>query len=198
MQWLTVRRSLEEEKGGTEVMASGKKVAAATAFGAVAFLVTYLWESIWAIPIFAFTAFTGPILATLVLVPLYAEVEFWLSMKYVKIHQQRFAKKEHESPSRLGTWLEKKAESLDETRLGKWVRRLLKSGKATGFVLASFLAGGLPVTVFLYHKGERQNLRSIARLSCWIFGATFVPIYAFGFAAVYTWVFKAVWRALSA
>lgn len=146
-------------------------VAAALAVAAL-----YLWDDlIFAAPIVATAAWAGPVVAFVVFTPLYGLGSWMIALAAVRAYERSSDGR----PSRLAAWLE---HQRARPRSG-WARRLLDSGRLLGFVVASFLIGGILTTWFLRYGGRRDG---IARLSAWssgIFAVTFVGMYS-GLAAL--------------
>lgn len=143
----------------------------ALAAGAVAVVAVYLWDDlIFAAPVVATAGWIGPAAAFAVFAPLYALGSWVLAMVAVRSYERSAG----DRPNRLASWLE----AQRERQRGTWARRLLDSGKLVGFVISSFLIGGILTTWILRYSGRREGIARLAAWSSAIFGVTFVGLYS--------------------
>lgn len=144
--------------------------------GALVVVALYLWDDlVFAAPVVATAAWIGPLPAFLVLAPLYAVGSWVIALAAVRAYERSSQGR----PSRLARWLESQRRRQRST----WGRRLLESGRLLGFVVSSFLVGGILTTWFLRYSGRRDGIRRLAAWSCGIFGVGFVGVYT-GLASV--------------
>ena len=135
----------------------------------------YLWDdALLSAPLIALTATAGPLPAFLIGATVYGGASFLLALLAVRAYDRWSQGR----PSRLARWLERQADG----RRGAWGRRLLTSGAWLGFVVSSFLLGGIVTTWFVRYAGRREGIRQVAAASSIIFGVTFAGFYT-GLAA---------------
>jgi hypothetical protein len=136
----------------------------------------YVWDDLLlAAPVIAVASLWGAFPAWALFSALYAGVSLVLALAVVAAHDRWTEGR----PSRLAEWLHHQG----ERRRGMWGRRLIGGGQFLGFVLASFLLGGI-VTTWMVRilRPDRPVLRT-AVASCCIFGVAFTAQYA-GIAAL--------------
>jgi hypothetical protein len=145
---------------------------------ALSVVALYIWDDVlFAGPIVAVTALTGPWVAFVLFAALYSAGSFVLALLAIRAYD-RWSRGE---PNRLAQWL---AQQRDRRR-ARWSRRLLESSKLLAFVLASFVLGGVLTTFFIRYSGRREGIERIAALSCVIFGITFTAVYTGLAAAIF-------------
>ena len=153
-------------------MASRHRPIAALA-GVVSVVVLYLWDdALFAAPVVAATKIWGAVPAFAVLGVLYWLVSWLLAIVVVHVYEGRSPTSD--DTSRVERWLT----SQTEGRRGRWVEGLLRSGKAIGFVVSSFLLGGVVTTWVARYLGRRERLGVLACTSSAIFAVTFVGFYS--------------------
>ena len=136
----------------------------------------YVWDDlIFAAPVVAAASVWGPLRAWLVFAVLYAVLSFPLAIAAARMHDRATGGE----AGRFARWLE----SQGAGRRGSWGRALINGGQALGFVLASFLLGGILTTWLTRVVRPDQPTLPVAAASCTIFGITFVAQYA-GIAAL--------------
>ena len=141
--------------------------------GVVSVVVLYVWDdALFAAPIIAATKLWGVLPAFLVLGLFYWLVSWFLAIVVVRVYEGRTSTAD--GTSRLERWLT----SQTEGRRGRWVEGLLRSGKALGFVVSSFLLGGVVTTWLARYLGRRDGLVVLACTSSAIFAVTFVGFYS--------------------
>jgi hypothetical protein len=139
--------------------------------GALSIVAVYLWDdALFAAPIIAATSWLGAVPAFLILSVVYSLASLVLALLAVRVYDRRTGNE----PSRFARWLEHQGES----RRSSWVKRLLLSGKIVGFVLSSFLIGGIVTTFLIRYSGRTDRITTLAVLSSVIFGVTFVGFYS--------------------
>ena len=137
----------------------------------VSVILLYVWDdALFAAPIVAGTSWLGAWTAFVVFGLLYGVVSFVLAMAAVRAYDRRSAGREN----RLAQWVEKQSRSQ---RAG-WIGNLLTSGKIVGFVLSSFLIGGIVTTFIIRLSGRQKHLTGLAAVSSAIFSLTFVGLYS--------------------
>lgn len=139
--------------------------------GIAGFLVLYIWDDLlFAAPIIAAVPFLG-VVPTFVLFSLgLGGLNFIGGLLAVRAYD-RFSRGD---PSRIEAWLSKQATS----RRGQWAEKLIRSGKALGFIASSFLLGGVVTTWIVRYLGRREHIKSVALASSAIFAVTFVGLYS--------------------
>lgn len=134
----------------------------------------YVWDDlIFAVPIAAVTGVLGAWAAFAIFVPIFFVGSTVLALLAVRLYERS----SHGEPSRLERWLEAQAAS----RRGRFAERVLRTSGAAGFVLASFVLGGVVTTWLIRYAGRRQGIERVAVASSLIF--------AVGFVAMYTGIF---------
>lgn len=139
--------------------------------------VLYLWDDVfWAVPVIEASRRFGPALAFVTFAVLYGGGSFVASLWVVRLHDAWSSGR----PSRLAAWFDR------QERRGRARRsvRMLAAGRTVGFVLSSWLLGGIATTWLLLHLGRRQNITSRAALASAIFAVTFVGSYVGLFEAL--------------
>lgn len=153
-------------------MATGLAVVASAAVAAA----LYVWDDLLlAAPIVALASFWGPLATWILFATLYAVASFVLALWAVRAYDSLT----DGEPSRLARWLATQSEG----RRGHWGRRLVNGGQAIGFVVASFLLGGIVTTWLTRVVRPDRPVLPTAAASCAIFGVTFAGQYA-GIAAL--------------
>lgn len=141
-------------------------------------VVLYVWDDfLFAGPIVAVTAIAGPWIAFVLFSVLYSAGSFVLAILGIRAYD-RWSRGE---PSRLAEWLAKQR----ERRRARWTHQLLESSRLLGFVLASFVLGGVLTTFFIRYSGRTDGIERIAALSCVIFGITFTAVYTGAASAIF-------------
>ena len=140
--------------------------------GALSIVAVYLWDdALFAAPIIAATSWLGAVPAFLVLSVVYSLVSLVLAL----VARSRVR---HAGPAinRVGS----PAGSNIRARAGAPAgsSRLLLSGKIVGFLLSSFLIGGIVTTFLIRYSGRTDRITTLAVLSSVIFGVTFVGFYS--------------------
>ena len=131
----------------------------------------YLWDDLLlAAPIAGATRLWGPWAAFVIFSVVYGLGSFALALLAIRAYE-RFSAGEQ---SRLATWL---AHQSEKSR-SAWGRRFLTSGKAVGFVVASFMLGGILTTWFIRYAGRSHGIVWVAAASSAIFAVTFTAFYA--------------------
>jgi hypothetical protein len=152
-----------------DVRGSVTRVASAVAAGAVV-VALYIWDdALLAGPVVAATGFLGPAAAFLIFATLYTLVSFALALLGVRAYDRWTSGR----PSRLAQWLDRQR---GERRAG-WAQRLLTSSRVFGFIVSSFVLGGIVTTFLVRYGGRRSHLERVAFLSSLVFGITFVGAY---------------------
>jgi hypothetical protein len=138
--------------------------------GALATAALYVWDDLlFAAPIVAVTAAAGPWIAFAVFSCVYALGSFALAMLAVRAYEHLSGGE----PSRMARWLERSAGG----RRSRLARRLLATGKLVGFVVCSFLLGGILTTWLIRYSGRNRAIVAVAGWSSAIFGVTFTAFY---------------------
>ncbi|GEM_PF-2340078 len=167
--------ALEQPRGSRSAgspLSTGLAVVASAALAAA----LYVWDDLLlAAPIVALASVWGALTAWAVFATVYGAVSFVLALWAVRAYDRLSGGE----PGRLARWLSAQSDG----RRGQWGRRLVTGGQAIGFVLASFLLGGI-VTTWLTRvlRPDRPPVLTAAA-SCAIFGVTFAAQYA-GIAAL--------------
>ncbi|MEJ7582979.1 MAG: hypothetical protein WKF43_02615 [Acidimicrobiales bacterium] len=131
----------------------------------------YVWDdALFAAPIVVTVGVLGTVPAFLILGTLYGVVNWIVALLAVRAYDRRT----HGEPSRLETWIEAQVAG----RRGAWAQRVIASGKVVGFVVASFVLGGIVTTWLMRYMGERKRIGMIAVASSAIFAITFVGFYS--------------------
>lgn len=137
----------------------------------LSFVLLYLWDDVlFAAPIILAVRLVGTVPAFVVLTLVYGVASWALAMLAVRT----FDRRAHGGHSRLEAWIERQAEG----RRGGWVKGLITSGRIVGFLLASFLLGGIVTTWMVRYAGRRDRIGLIAVASSGIFALTFVGFYS--------------------
>ena len=136
----------------------------------------YVWDDLLlAAPIVAAASVWGAVSAWIIFSILYAGGSLAFSLMAVRAYD-RYRSGE---PSRMAGWLQ----SQTEGRRGGWGKRLVGGGQMVGFVLSSFLLGGIVTTWLVRVLRPDKPVMATAVASCAIFGVTFTAQYA-GIAAL--------------
>lgn len=137
----------------------------------IAAVAIYLWDDLfWAAPILVMSKRNGAWMAFGVFSLLYGLGSFVVGLLVVRVYDRWSQGR----PSRLAKWLSR--QEMQERTV--WSRRMLTSGKASGFVLCSWALGGIMTTWLLAYSGRREGIVRLCALSSAIFGVTFAGFYA--------------------
>ena len=137
---------------------------------ATSVVVLYVWDdALLAAPVVAVTGLAGPWMAFGIFSILYSIGSYVLAMLAVRAYERRAAG----GSSRLSEWLTHQG----QRRRASWARGLLESGKVLGFVVSSFLLGGIITTWLIRYSGREEGIERIAAMSCLVFGVTFTAMY---------------------
>lgn len=143
---------------------------------AAAVAALYVWDDLLlAAPIVAVASVWGAFTAWLLFSVLYGTASLALALMAVSAHDRMTSGRS----SRLAHWLA--AQSAG--RRGRWGRRLINGGQLVGFVMSSFLLGGIVTTWMVRIIRPDKPAFTTAMASCAIFGVTFTAQYA-GIAAL--------------
>ena len=144
--------------------------------GAAGAAALYVWDDLLlAAPLVAVASVWGPLLTWIVFSIGYALASFALSLAAVSV----FDRVGTGRPGKMARWLQAQTEG----RRGRWGRRLISGGQIVGFVLASFLLGGIVTTWLTRILRPDRPAVPTALASSAIFGLTFCAQYA-GIAAL--------------
>jgi hypothetical protein len=144
--------------------------AAVAAVGACGAVVLYVWDDVlWAAPIGAVVQLVGALAAFAVFAALYGVGSYAIAMWGVRAYERRATR-----PSRLAEWVAR----ARDARRSRWGERLLRSGRAAGFLISSFALGGILTTWLLRYAGVEEGIARLAAMSSAIFGLTFAGFYA--------------------
>lgn len=144
----------------------GLRAIAAAATG----VALYLWDdALLAAPVIALTRSWGAARAFATATPLYFAGSATVTL--VLLHALGSS---DAPPPRLSRWIERQSERRGRT----WVRRAAIGGGIVGFVLSSFVLGGIITTLILRQAGVRTRVEVIALTSSAIFALTFVGFYS--------------------
>jgi hypothetical protein len=136
----------------------------------------YVWDDLLlAAPIVAAASVWGAFSAWIIFSILYGGG----SLVFATMAVHAYDRVRSGKPSRLAHWLQ----SHTEGRRGSWGRRLIDGGQLVGFVLSSFLLGGIVTTWLVRVVRPDKPVMATAVASCTIFGVTFTAQYA-GIAAL--------------
>jgi len=157
----------------------------ATVLAGATVLILYVWDdAIFASPVVAATRWWGPVTAFATLSITYAIGSWLVAMLGVRTFDRSVGTRPggvdpadgstaHGS-SRLVRWIDHQAAG----RRGPWGSRLVASGELVGFVLASFLLGGIVTTWLVRLSGRRQRIALVAVASSTLFAISFVGFYS--------------------
>jgi len=138
--------------------------------GVLATVALYVWDDLlFAAPIVAVSAAAGPWTAFAIFSVVYALGSFVLALLAVRAYEHLSGGE----PSRLAAWLQQRAGG----RRSRFARRLLATGKLAGFVVCSFVLGGILTTWLIRYSGRTRGLVAVAAWSSAIFGVTFTALY---------------------
>jgi hypothetical protein len=154
----------------TATVASRSFSAAAVAVvGASGAVVLYIWDDLlWAAPIAALVHLVGAFVAFAIFAALYGAGSYVIAMWGVRAYERRATR-----PSRMAGWVA----HAGDARRGRWGERLLRTGRAAGFLFSSFALGGILTTWLLRYAGVECGIARLAALSSAVFALTFVGFY---------------------
>jgi hypothetical protein len=156
------------------VRVAGSKRRAARILSAVAAALSvvalYVWDdALLSGPVIAMTGLVGPLPSFALFATVYTVASFFLALLGVRAYDRWTTGQ----PSRFARWLTRQREA----RRAVWSQRLLDSGKAIGFVVSSFLLGGVVTTFLIRYGGRRDGIEAVALGSSLVFGVMFTAVY---------------------
>ncbi|MEX0668473.1 MAG: hypothetical protein WD061_01890 [Candidatus Saccharimonadales bacterium] len=136
----------------------------------ISIVIVYIWDDVLlAAPIVASAAIIGPLTTFGLFFLLYGTGSYIVAIKLVRIYERDKSQK-----SRLALWLDEQ-----QNRPHGWVlKKTLSLGGVIGFVLSSWLAGGILTTFAIRYSGRGDSLHKLAAASSTIFAIGFVGQYA--------------------
>ncbi len=141
-----------------------------TIFAVLVAVALYLWDdALLAAPIVASAHAWGPLQAFLVATPVYFAGSTAITLVLLR------ALGRPRSPStRVTEWVERQAERPGR----RWVGRVAVGGGVLGFVLSSFVLGGIVTTLLVRHAGVRVRIETVAVVASAFFAISFVGVYS--------------------
>ena len=181
----SVRESATPSSGAITDLLSRGRNALATALAGATVLVLYVWDdAIFATPVVVATRWWGAATAFVTLFIAYAAGSWLVAVLGVRTYDRSVATRaagrdlsdesDPDRPSRLARWIDHQAGG----RRGPWGKRLVASGELVGFVVASFLLGGIVTTWLVRLSGRRHRMGLVAIASSTIFAISFVGFYS--------------------
>lgn len=162
----------------THLKRAGGLLAIVAVLGLVTkFLLLYLTDAIFAPPVIFLSDQLGPVMASAVLVPVYAWASYRLAMLTV-------AGIDHRRDGRLSAWLVGIVSRERDDDVGRTVRSWWNHGpvwRFGGLVISGALLGGIVTTGLWRFRRPRdplERIRKVAWLTSAAFAAGFVPLYA--------------------